>query len=207
LLRHDLLASAARLDRGRRVGTVAPGPARSAQRSASNRLEASGDRQQQRSRGFWGAKTGPNPTDRAKAGSKHHLIVDGRGLPLAATVTSANTSDVTQLIPLVDAIPLVAGRPGHPRRRPQSLYADRAYHCAVRALALLSRRIEPFIAQRGDPHGSGLGRARWVVERTIAWLHAMRRLKIRYERRDDIHEAFLMLGCILICYRTLASLC
>lgn len=102
----------------------------------------------------------------------------------------------------------MAGKPGRPRRRPQSLYADRAYHSAVHGLALLARRIEPCIAQRGEAHGSGLGRIRWVVERTLAWLHQFRRLRIRYERRADIHEAFLTLGCALICFRTLAkSLC
>jgi transposase len=74
-------------------------------------------------------------------------------------------------------------------------------------LALRSRKIQPFIAQRRAPHGSGLGKVRWVIERSLAWLHQFRRLRVRYERRADIHEAFLMLGCILICYRTLASLC
>jgi len=55
------------------------------------------------------------------------------------------------------------------------------------------------IAKRGTPHGSGLGKTRWVVERTLSWLHQFRRLRVRYERRADIHEAFLSLGCILIC--------
>lgn len=104
----------------------------------------------------------------------------------------------------MDKVPPVAGKRGHPRRRPRSLYADRAYHCAARALALLSRKIQPFIAQRGAAHGSGLGKIRFVVERSLSWLHQCRRLRVRYERRDDIHEAFLILGCILICYRELA---
>ena len=53
---------------------------------------------------------------------------------------------------------------------------------------------------------SGLGRWRWVVERTFAWLNQFRRLRVRYEKRADIHEAFLSLGCILICWRLLANL-
>src|SRR6266487_3795143 len=56
-----------------------------------------------------------------------------------------------------------------------------------------------------EPHGSGLGKKRWVVERTIAWLHQYRRLRIRYERRDDIHEAFLAIGCSLICLKLLQA--
>jgi hypothetical protein len=41
------------------------------------------------------------------------------------------------------------------------------------------------------------------VERTIAWLHQYGRLRIRYERRDDIHEAFLAIGRSLICLKLL----
>ena len=59
------------------------------------------------------------------------------------------------------------------------------------------------IANRYDDHGSGLGRYRWVVERTFAWLHNFRRLLVRYDRRAEIHEAFLALGCCLVCFRRL----
>ena len=62
------------------------------------------------------------------------------------------------------------------------------------------RGIRPFLAERNKQHGSGLGKWRWVVERTFAWLNQFRRLRIRYERRVDIHEAFLLLGCALICW-------
>ena len=56
---------------------------------------------------------------------------------------------------------------------------------------------------RRSEHGSGLGRWRWVVERTFAWLNQFRRLRVRYEKRADIHEAFLSLGCALICWQFL----
>jgi transposase len=56
-------------------------------------------------------------------------------------------------------------------------------------------------AKRNPEHGSGLRRWRWVVERTFAWLNQFRRLPVRYEKRADIHEAFLFLGCALICWR------
>ena len=54
-------------------------------------------------------------------------------------------------------------------------------------------------------HGSGLGRRRWVVERTISWLHQYRRLRVRYERRADIHQALLTIGCCLICFKQLQA--
>ena len=105
------------------------------------------------------------------------------------------------MIPLVDAIRPVRGRRGRPRRRPRKLYGDRAYHSREGRRQLRRRGIEAKIAPPGSPHGSGLGRQRWVVERTIAWLHQYRRLRVRYERRDDIHEAFLAIGCSLICLK------
>jgi transposase len=74
-----------------------------------------------------GAKTGPNPTDRRKLGSKHHLLTDGNGIPLATILTEANRHDVTQLLPLIDKIPHVKGKPGAPRFRPTHVQGDRAY--------------------------------------------------------------------------------
>ena len=127
-----------------------------------------------------GSATGPSPVDRARNGSKHHLLVDATGIPLAWTVTGGNRNDVTQLIPLLDAIPPVRGRRGRPRRRPRSLYGDRAYHSRESRGELRRRRIQAKIAWPKSAHGSGLGRERWVVERTIAWLHQYRRLRVRY---------------------------
>jgi len=86
-------------------------------------------------------------------------------------LTGANRHDVTQLIPLVHAIPAIGGKPGRPLRRPKSLYADRAYHSQMHSILLRNRGIEPRIARRGEPHGSGPGKVRWVVERTSSWLH------------------------------------
>jgi transposase len=99
----------------------------------------------------------------------------------------------------VDAIPPVRGRRGRPRRRPQRVQGDRAYDSRSHRRQLRQRHIRPVLARRNTEHGSGLGVHRWVVERTVSWLHQMRRLRVRYERRDDIHEAFLTLGCVLIC--------
>jgi Transposase DDE domain len=68
---------------------------------------------------------------------------------------------------------------------------------------LRARRILPLLAKRNTEHGSGLGRWRWVVERTFAWLNQFRRLRVRYEKRADIHEAFLALACALLCWNAL----
>jgi transposase len=166
-------------------------------------LVAGRGRQRVGAGGGGGDKTGPNPTDRRKSGSKHHLITDAQGIPLAVRLTGANRHDVTQLLPLVDAIQPIRGKVGRPRCKPDRLYADRAYDSHMHRMLLWVRGIEPMIAKRNTEHGSGLGRVRWVVERTVSWLHQFRRLRVRYERRDDIHEGFLSLGCAMICLSTL----
>jgi transposase len=141
--------------------------------------------------------------DRGRSGSKHHLLVDESGLPLAWSLTGGNRNDVTQLIPLLEQVPAVGGLPGSPRRRPERLLADRGYdHDKYRKL-VRELGITPVIARRKTANGSGLGRYRWVVERTFAWLHHFKRLLVRYDRRAEIHEAFLALGCCLICFRRL----
>lgn len=122
---------------------------------------------------------------------------------MATTLTGANANDVTQLIPLVEAIPSVRGKQGRPRRRPRRVQGDRGYDSDPHRRRLRARHIQPVIARRYTEHGSGLGVHRWVVERTIAWLHQFRRLRIRFERRDEMHEAFLSIGCSLICLRYL----
>jgi len=150
-------------------------------------------------RGLWGGQTGPNPTDRAKRGSKRHLICDGRGVPLAVRLTGANRNDSQEALALVDAIPLLHGGHGRPRQRPDCVLGDRGYDAAV-------IRHAPYRAlARQAPHEAwvSLGAWRWVVERTFAWLNQFRRLRIRYDKRADIHEAFLSLGCALICWQSL----
>jgi IS5 family transposase len=65
--------------------------------------------------------------DRRKTGSKHHVIVDASGIPLAATVARANAHDVTQLMPLVEAIPPINGEVGTPLTKPKTVMGDRGY--------------------------------------------------------------------------------
>jgi transposase len=151
-----------------------------------------------------GTKTGPNPTDRGRPGSKHHAVVDADGVPLGATTTAANVPDVTALPQVVDAIPTVRSE-GHGRRkrRPKKLYADRAYDSEPHRQRMRRRRIEPVFARRRTEHGSGLGKYRWPVERFFAWPHRYRRLRLRTERAVLMHNAFLALALCCICFRFL----
>ena len=203
-LRDDSVASPSRLAASGCLGAAARGAACGAC-SRSARVVACDRRLQLPAGEKGGSKTGPSPVDRGRAGSKHHLLVDAGGVPLAWTLTAANRNDVTQLLELLERVPPVRGRPGRPRRRPEQLLADRGYdHDKYRRL-VSKLGITPAIARRQSGHGSGLGRDRWVVERTFAWLHNRRRLLLRTDRRDDIHESFLALACCLICWRRLET--
>jgi transposase len=128
-----------------------------------------------------GDKTGPSPVDRPRPGSKHHLVCDARGIALTVSLSGCNAHDITQLLPHFDAIPAVGGKRGRPRRRPMLLLADRGDDFDRYRRAPWARGIRPVIARRRHLHGSSLRRERWVVERTIAWLHQPKRLRIRWE--------------------------
>jgi len=128
-------------------------------------------------------------------------VVDAQGIPLAVTLTAAHIHDSRELEPALDAIAPIRRPRGRPRARPGKLHADKAYDAKRCRTACRRRGIIPRIARRGIESSERLGRHRWVVERTQAWYSRMRRLVIRYERRADIHEAFLHLGSALICWR------
>jgi len=115
--------------------------------------------------------------------------------------SAANAHDSRLMLEVVDAIePIRRGRRGRPRKRPAKLHADKAYDSRALREELLRRGITPRIARRGVESSERLGGHRWVVERTISWLNRFRRLRIRYERRADMHLAFLHIGCALICW-------
>jgi IS5 family transposase len=130
-------------------------------------------------------------------------VVERGGIPLAVTISGANVHDSLMLSVTLDAIPPLRGRRGRPRKRPDKLHADKGYDYLRCRRACRQRGIRPRIARRGVDSSERLGRHRWVVERTLAWLNHFRRLTIRYERRADIHQAFLSLGCSLICWQAL----
>jgi len=172
--RHELLAPPARLAGRRRLGPAARSPACAPACSRADRLVPGHRRFLFNPCGGRGSKTGPNPTDRARPGSKHHLVTEAQGIPLAVILTR-----------------IVQG--------------DRGYDHDKYRRPLHAAGITTQIARRGQPHGSGLGKTRWVVERTISWLHNFRRLRIRFERLAFIHEAFMKIACCIICWRTLKN--
>ena len=138
-----------------------------------------------------GELTGPNPTDRGKAGTKYHVVVSTDGIPLAAVPSAANVHDTPlfpHLLRLALAVCAAVGR----------LYADAGYDSADNRQLCLRDGIRPHIREVGEPHGSGLGSVRRVVEHGCAWLLANKRLDRRQDRQGRIILALLHAACIFI---------
>ncbi|QRP50992.1 IS5 family transposase [Amycolatopsis sp. FDAARGOS 1241] len=152
-----------------------------------------------------GGLTGPSPVDRGKPGSKIHVLSDGAGLPLTVAISAANTHDSHALRPLVNALPPIRSRRGPRRRKPAKLHADKAYDIPALCAWLRQRGIVPRIARKGIESAEKLGKHRWVIERSIAWLTGYRRLTIRYERKAGHYLAFLTLAATITCHKKLAK--
>ncbi|WP_120185367.1 IS5 family transposase [Zymobacter palmae] len=150
-----------------------------------------------------GSAVGPNPTDRGRPGCKRHVLTDSNGVPLVVLFSGANMHDSVPLTALLEGLPKLQGSRGRPRHRPNKLHADKAYDYTRCREACGVRGITPRIARRGKDSSTTLGRHRWVVERTFAWLNHAKRLAVRCERRLDIYCAFTLLRCAMICFKKL----
>ena len=196
-----VLASAARLAATRRVEEDPSRDARRTEHAWRTGPVGGGDRLGVGACGFGGPHTGPNCTDRGKRGCKRHVISDACGVPLVVRVTGANVYDSLALLPLVDALPRVRRRRGARRRyKPRELLGDRAYGARALMTGLRRRGIRPLLSPRKQSRGSGLGKRRYVIERTLAWFNFHRRLRVCYERTGESFAAFHDLAAALICF-------
>ncbi len=152
-----------------------------------------------------GDRSGPSPVDRRKPGTKYTVLVDARGTPLAMQTAAANVSDHRQILSTVVRYPQIGGTRGRPRNHPAKLYADAGYDSNATRELLLVMGIEPIIRRRSTPHGSHLGKVRWVVERTISWIKGLRRMRIRYDRHPTIIDAWNHLALAAVCFRILCQ--
>jgi hypothetical protein len=150
-----------------------------------------------------GTATGENPTDRRKPGTKHHVAVDRQGIWLAAGLSGADRPDDGLFEAVLEAIPPLRGRRGRPRRPPGKVHPDKANDVRHCRRSLHRRGIRCRIARKGVESKTRLGHHRWVAERPIARLHRFKPLLVRHERLEEHHQAFLDLGCALICFRFL----
>jgi IS5 family transposase len=133
------------------------------------------------------------------------VVVERGGIPLVVTLTAANEHDSIQFAGVIAALPAVKQRFGYRRKRPDKVPADKGYDFPRCRQFLSGRGIRVRIARRGIESSEKLGRHRWVVERSLAWLARFRKLTIRYERKPDIHVAFLTLAGALVCLSKLVG--
>jgi hypothetical protein len=134
------------------------------------------------------------------------VLSDANGVPLVVQTGPANQRDEALTLPLLDALPPLAGpRGGRPRRQPQALQGDRGYGFPWTIAAVRRRRIRPLLAPRGGEHGSGLGKTRYVIEQAQSWLGNCCRLKLCYERTGKHFQAFHQLAACLVCATKLGT--
>ena len=132
-------------------------------------------------------------------------MTDAEGTPLVVRTTPANVPDGKMALPLLDAIPPIPGPRGRPRFRPARFQGDRGYGWAKNIAGTRSRGVRSELARpHEEMHGSGLGRTRYVVERTLAWFGHCRRLKLCYEKHGKFFQAFHDLAAALLCANKLA---
>ena len=185
LQRRNLLAAAARLARGRRMAAPVAGAARSARTSGPHRLVQGVGGLGQHAGQKGGEKTGPNPVDRGRPGSKRHLLVDGNGTPLVALLTGAQVHDSKVFEELVDGVEPVKGPSGPPRKRPEKLHADKGYDYERCRRFLHRRGIKARIARRGVESSQRLGRPAPVGRRADAGLAILLPVAVRPLRTES----------------------
>jgi len=157
---------------------------------------------------FEGDARGPNPTDRAKMGTKKSILVEAGGGPLGAVIAGANVHDTKLLEKTIEAI--VIERPD-PEQLTQNLCLDKGYDnptgkgaCEVAGYVAHIRRIgEEKLDETGQ---RGRPARRWVVERTIAWLQKCRALLVRYDKKAESYLGLIQLACALLWSRRLSRL-
>lgn len=150
-----------------------------------------------------GEGTGPNPTDRAKSGTKRHLLTEAAGLPTSVVVTGANRHDKTQVENVFESMPLLPPCPTP--EAPQHFCADKGYDYDDVRSFIGYRRMHDHIKSRGQERTAlqmpGYRARRWVCERTHSWMNRFRRLLIRWEKKKANYLALLHLACAFIVWR------
>jgi putative transposase len=179
------------------VGKAPPG----VRRAEGNQVEMAVPRFELRQVTPWGKKTGPNPTDRGKLGTKRHLLTDQRGTPLSAVVTGANTHDMKAAMETLDSV--VAQRPPPRPYHRQNLCLDKGYDYPEMEAGVVERKYIPHMRHRGELEipVKRYKPKRWVVERSASWLNRFRRLLIRWEKKAENYLGLVQLACCITVYR------
>ncbi len=136
------------------------------------------------------------------------MLTDAEGIPLCVKTTPANTRDDAVALPLLTDMPPIGGPRGRPRTKPKTLQGDAGYGSAALTALIKWLGIKPLLAplRKSRTHGSGLGKTRYVVERTLSWFGNFRRLKLCYEKSGQHFQAFHELAAAILCAKRIAQL-
>jgi len=150
-----------------------------------------------------GKKTGPNPTDRAKSGTKRSVLTEGNGVPLGVVVAGANTHDKWLVQETLESVPIE--RPDPTPEAPQHLCLDKGYdYDDVRDTVKEWHYIDHVKRRGEDTSGRkripGYRAHHWVVERTHSWMNRFCRLLIRWEKKKRNYLAFIHFACAWVAY-------
>lgn len=151
-----------------------------------------------------GKKTGPNPTDRAKKGTKRSLLTEAEGIPVGLAVDGANRNDFKLVEQTIESIPVE--RPKPTKRKQQGMCMDKGYDYDEARELVRVFGFTAHIRSRGEEakaikEEAGFKARRWVVERTHSWMNRFRRILVRWEKRADTYIAMLHLACAIITWR------
>jgi putative transposase len=148
-----------------------------------------------------GAKTGPNPTDRAKLGTKRHILTDQRGTPLSVVITGANVHGMKAAMDTLDGI--VVQKPSPRPYHRQHLCFDKGYDFPEIETGVTEKNYIPHMRYRGELEDSPkrCRPKRWVVERSASWLNRFRKLLIRWEKKAENYLGLIQLACSIMVYR------
>jgi putative transposase len=146
---------------------------------------------------------GKNPTDRARPGTKHMILTDQKGIPLAALTIPANHSDMNQIENTFSEI--MIQRPD-PKKVKQHLCADKGFDSNENRKTVDEWGYKHHIRKKGENWNPirKYNAKRWVVERTNAWLNQFRGIHTRRIVRSDVYEAMTFLACSCIILSKLA---
>lgn len=148
-------------------------------------------------------KTGNNPTDRSKLGTKRSGLCEGGGIPIGVCLEGANIHDMKLLSETIES--MIIERPAY-LETIVNLCLDKAFDFRECEETIVENSMRPHIRRRGEEikeKQEAIKPRRWPIERTFSWFNRYRRLLIRWEKNPDNYLAFIHIACCIMVFSKL----